>query len=213
MGNNSKRKNYFSDNIQKFGENFLQQFDAKKLRNDARRVINDIAFGNIDFDEYGIYFSDPQFISAIIDVIYTKLTIHGTSYTALEHMSREITNSDIENIKRYHRRLMEVYNLFYDYFTAIRESGYSRDSIAALKALSTRARDYAQDLIDPVFSTPGGMSPSAAYSQPAVNNIYNAPQYIQEVTAYPIEQVQQEAHPFNSSWFYSDEAKNTRFKR
>ena len=30
MANNNKRKNYFSDNIQKFGENFLQQFDAKK---------------------------------------------------------------------------------------------------------------------------------------------------------------------------------------
>ena len=213
MANNNKRKNYFSDNIQKFGENFLQQFDAKKLRTDAKRVISDIAFGNIDFDDYGIYFSDPQFISAIIDVIYTKLSIHGTSYAALEHMSHEITSSDIENIKRYHRRLMEVYSLFYDYFTAIRESGYSRDSIAALKALSTRARDYAQDLIDPVFSTPGGMSPLAAHAQPAVNSIYNAPQYTQEVVAEPIQPKQQELHPFDGSWFYSDEAKNTKFKR
>lgn len=208
----NKRKNYFSDNIQKNGENFLQQFDAKKLRNDSRRIIMDIAFGNIDFDDYGIYFSDPQLISALIDVVYTKLVIHRTSYNALEYMSREVSNSDIENIKRYHRRLVEAYQLFYDYFTAVEMSGYSGESIAQLKALSTRTRDYAQDLIDPVFSNNMGGGAAAAYANPAIQNVYTPPQDIPTVTNQPINTEEPQVHPVEFGFLMSDAAKKTRLR-
>lgn len=208
----AKRKNYFSDNIQRNGENFLQQFDAKKLRNDARRIIMDIAFGNIDFDEYGIYFSDPQLISALIDVVYTKLVIHSTSFAGLEYLSREMTNSDIESIKRYHRRLTEAYQLFYDYLTQIKTSGYSGQSIALLKVLSTRSREYAQDLVDPVFSDVSGGGQAAIYSNPAVNQIYNSQSYIPTVTDQVPVQKQDEVCSPDFGWFVTEEAKKTRIK-
>ena len=75
--NQKKKNNYFSDNIQKYGEGFIQRFDAKKLRSDARRVFSDIAFGNIDFDKYWSYFTEPMFVNALIDAATTKLMIHG----------------------------------------------------------------------------------------------------------------------------------------
>ena len=207
-----KRKNYFSDNIQRFGENFLQQFDAKKLRNDARRIIMDIAFGNIDFDEYGIYFSDPQLINALIDIVYTKLVIHSTSFAGLDYMSKNVTSSDIENIKRYHRRLIEAYQLFYDYFTRIKSSGYSGKSIAELKVLSTRSREYAQDLVDPVFSNVNSGGPAAIYSNPAINNIYAGQHYVPTVTDKPpVIQTSEPCTP-DFSWFKTDEAKKTRIR-
>lgn len=207
-----KRKNYFSDNIQRNGENFLQQYDAKKLRNDSPRIIKDIAFGNIDFDEYGIYFSDPQLINALIDVVYTKLVIHRTSYNALEYMSREMSNSDIESIKRYHRRQVEAYQLFYDYFTAVEMSGYSGESISQLKALSTRARDYAQDLIDPVFSNVRGGGASV-YANPAIQNLYTPPQEsVQMVTDQLPVQQESQIHPVEFSFLTSEQAKKTRLR-
>lgn len=207
-----KRKNYFSDNIQRNGENFLQQFDAKKLRNDARRIIMDIAFGNIDFDEYGIYFSDPQLINALIDVVYTKLVIHGTSFNGLDYMSKNITSPDVENIKRYHRRLMEAYQLFYDYFNTIKSSGYSGQSIALLKVLSTRSREYAQDLVDPVFSNVNSGGPAAIYGNPAINNLYAGEQYTPTVTnEIPVVKSSEICSP-DFSWFKTEEAKKTRIK-
>lgn len=206
-----KRKNYFSENVQRNGENFLQQFDAKKLRNDSRRIIMDIAFGNIDFDDYGIYFSDPQLINALIDVVYTKLTIHRTSYNALDYMSREVTSSDIENIKRYHRRLVEVYQLYYDYFTAIELSGFSGESISQLKVLSTRAREYAQDLIDPVFSNNRG-SMAAVYANSPIQNLYSPQQEVQTVTNQPLVIPESEIHQVRMDFLMSDAAKKTKLK-
>lgn len=208
----NKRKNYFSDNIQRFGDNFLQQYDAKKLRNDSPRIIKDIAFGNIDFDEYGIYFSDPQLINALIDVVYTKLTIHRVSYNALEYMSRDMSNSDIESIKRYHRRLVEAYQLFYDYFKGIEMSGYSGESISQLKALSTRARDYAQDLIEPVFSDVRG-STASVYANPAIQNMYTPQQEtVQTVTNQLPAQQESQIHPIEFNFLTSEQAKKTRLR-
>lgn len=210
----AKRKNYFSDNIQRNGENFLQQFDAKKLRNDARRIVMDIAFGNIDFDEYGIYFSDPQLINALIDVVYTKLVIHSTSFNGLDFMSKSVSSSDIENIKRYHRRLAEAYQLFYDYFTSIKASGYSGESIALLKVLSTRTREYSQDLVDPVFSNVNSGGMAAAYGNPAVNSIYNGYQQPARTVISDARSIQASQEPVapDFTWLRSDEAKRTRIK-
>lgn len=189
-----KRNNYFSDNIKNYGENFLQSFDAKKLRSDARRIISDIAFGNIDFDEYGIYFSDPVLINALIDVAHTKLVIHGTSYNALEFSSHTATNSDMEMVKRYHRRLTEAYSLFYDYFVKIKSSGYSGESIANLKALSNRAKDYSADLIDPVFSNNSGISDASVYTTTPFQQVFAQSENTVYVTNDPIETKEPEIH-------------------
>lgn len=149
-----KRSNYFVDNIQRNGEGFLQQYDAKKLRSDARRVFQDIAYCNIDFDKYWMYFTEPMFINALIDVANSKMLIHGTSYSALEEYTKTYTSREIETVKRYHRRLAEVYRLFYDYFYAVKASGFSGESISNLKILSNKAREYASDMNDPVFGSP-----------------------------------------------------------
>jgi hypothetical protein len=146
-----KRNNYFSDNIQRNGEGFLQQYDARKLRNDANRVFKDIAYGNIDFDKYWAYFTEPTFINALIDVADTKYRIHQYSYESLFNTTMMRTTNDLEIIKRYHKRLAEAYRLFYDYFVGVKMSGYSGEAISNLKALSSRTREYAPDMNDPVF--------------------------------------------------------------
>ena len=99
--NNKKRSNYFSDNIERFGEGFLQRFDAKKLRSDARRVFSDIAFGNIDFDKYWSYFTEPMFINALIDAANTKLMIHGVSYNAIKAQEQNGVDPDMMVVERY----------------------------------------------------------------------------------------------------------------
>lgn len=164
MTGGKKRNNYFSDNIQKNGEGFLQQYDAKKLRNDARRVFLDIAHCNIDFDKYWMYFTEPMFIDALIDVASSKKIIHGTSYNALDACSRDSYDPNVETVKRYHRRLFELYSLFYEYIYAVKASGFSGESISNLKILSNKAREYAADMNDPIFGSVNIVGDSYAYS-------------------------------------------------
>jgi hypothetical protein len=156
--NNKKRNNYFSDNIQKYGEGFIQKLDAKKLRSDARRVFSDIAFGNIDFDKYWAYFTDPMFVNALIDAANTKLMIHSVSYNALRNQERVATNSDIQMVERYHERLMNAYGLFYGCFMSIKANGFKVDNTSSLKTLSNLVSQYKNDLIEPVFSSSSGVS-------------------------------------------------------
>lgn len=151
--NNKKRSNYFSDNIERFGEGFLQRFDAKKLRSDARRVFSDIAFGNIDFDKYWSYFTEPMFINALIDAANTKLMIHGVSYNAIKAQEQNGVDPDMMVVERYHYRLMCAYQLFYNCFMSIKANGFRINNTSDLKTLSNLVSQYKSDLIEPVFAS------------------------------------------------------------
>lgn len=151
-GNNKKKHNYFSDNAQKYGDAFLQQFDAKRLRSDARRVFSDIAFGNIDFDKYWQYFTEPMFVNALIDAANTKITIHGISYAALVEQQKSATNSEIVMVTKYHERQLAAYQLFYDCFMRIKSNGFSISSTSELKSLGNLVSQYKNDLVEPMFA-------------------------------------------------------------
>ena len=209
MANNQKkRNNYFSDNIQRNGEGFLQQYDARKLRSDANRVFKDIAYGNIDFDKYWMYFTEPMFINALIDVANTKKTIHATSYMALEQYTMMQTSSDIEVVKRYHRRLMEAYNLFYEYFMAVKMSGFSGESISNLKALSNKTREYAPDMNDPVFGNVNTGSEAYVYSHKAPTRFDSIP----TVTTEPIRCAEPEHVQLSFNNLIKEDKKNKEVK-
>lgn len=203
-----KRNNYFSDNIQRNGEGFLQQYDARKLRSDANRVFKDIAYGNIDFDKYWMYFTEPTFINALIDVANTKKMIHTTSYMALDQFTRTQTSTDIEVVKRYHRRLMELYNLFYGYFMAVKMSGFSGESIANLKALSNKAREYAPDMNDPIFSSVNAGSEAYIYSHRPTTRFDSVP----VVTTEPIQCAEPEQVQLSFNNLIKEDKKNKEVK-
>ena len=167
--NNKKRGNYFSDNIERFGEGFLQRFDAKKLRSDAKRVFSDIAFGNIDFDKYWSYFTEPMFINALIDAANTKLMIHGVSYNAIKAQEQNGVDPDMMVVERYHYRLMCAYQLFYNYFMAIKANGFRINNTSDLKTLSNLVSQYKNDLIEPVFASTNS---GASYDQMAYQDHY-----------------------------------------
>ena len=209
MANQKKRNNYFSDNIQRNGEGFLQQYDARKLRSDANRVFKDIAYGNIDFDKYWMYFTEPMFINALIDVANTKRIIHTTSFMALEQFTQMQTSSDIEVVKRYHRRLMEAYNLFYEYFMGVKMSGFSGASISNLKALSNKAREYAPDMNDPVFGNVNTGSEAYVYSQRANTRFDTIPTV---VTTEPVRCAEPEQVQLSFNNLIKEDKKNKEVK-
>lgn len=165
--NNNKfnRRNFFSDNISKSGEGFLEAMDAKSLRIVSKRVFNDIAKGNIDFDKYWTYFTIPMFIDALVDVAYTNMLIHTTDMNMYMTAYNSIgANSDTEAMLRYHRRLSEAYTMIFNTFNSLKCNSYQVD-VSQLKILSNRLREYSHDLMDPIFSI-NAVPPSVKQTQP-----------------------------------------------
>lgn len=187
--NQKKKNNYFFDNIQKYGEGFIQRFDAKKLRSDARRVFSDIAFGNIDFDKYWSYFTEPMFVNALIDAANTKLMIHGVSYNAIKAQEQFGVNSDMLMVERYHQRLMCAYQLFYNCFMGIKANGFVVSNTSDLKTLSNLVSQYKNDLIEPVFA-----SANSGFAYDQINAMQHAPvdTFNHEAIGMPIEEEEPE---------------------
>lgn len=80
----NKRSNYFSRNIDRFGENFLTQKTPADLYRDSAQIFRDFAQGNIDIIEYDKYFRDHQFIELLILQAYTKWEFHNISALAVQ---------------------------------------------------------------------------------------------------------------------------------
>lgn len=188
-GGKYNRRNFFSDNIAKSGEGFLEAMDAKSLRIVSKRVFNDIAKGNIDFDKYWTYFTIPMFIDALVDVSYTNMLIHTTDMNMYMTACNQIgTNSDTEAMLRYHRRLSEAYTIIFNAFNNLKCNSYQVD-VSQLKIMSNRLREYSHDLMDPIFSV-NAIPPSVKVNQPPKYIDLMAPveepeQVIKEEEFYP----------------------------
>lgn len=86
--NAQKANNYFSINIQKFGDNFIAQKSAQDIQRDAKKkIFKDMVFGNIDYDVYGQYFTDPNFLDNLITVAMIEKDVHEVTGQALYNFS------------------------------------------------------------------------------------------------------------------------------
>ena len=79
------RTNYFEMNIQKKGEDFLDAKSIDEIQRDAKkRIFQDMAFGNIDYEKYGRYFMEPRFLEQLIVTAFDEMENHRVKYTALK---------------------------------------------------------------------------------------------------------------------------------
>ena len=82
--NAQKANNYFSINIQKYGENFIAQKSPQDIQRDAKKkIFKDMVFGNIDYDTYGQYFTDANFLDNLITVAMIERAVHEVTGKAL----------------------------------------------------------------------------------------------------------------------------------
>jgi hypothetical protein len=101
MSNNQQkvRENYFSINIARFGDNFVAQRSAQDIQKDAkRRIFKDMVYGNIDYDLYGKYFTDINFIENLITVATIESEKHTVEYQALYMFDMSYPGNSIVNL-------------------------------------------------------------------------------------------------------------------
>ena len=120
----NQRPNYFQQNIQKFGENFLGQKNSNDMQLDAIRVFRDIARGNIDVEEEGKYFLHPQFLESCIVAAFSKLSLHSINFNGVNLLVSQGANDETTmSILEYDRRCAEAYTIIYNQLNNIRNTG------------------------------------------------------------------------------------------
>lgn len=78
-GNNSfkqnekkMRNNYFTQNVQRNGENFLAEARPEQLSRDAIRIFREMTQGKINYQDCEQYIGDPTMLSTLISVSYNR---------------------------------------------------------------------------------------------------------------------------------------------
>ena len=136
--------NYFSQSIEKMGENFLAQKPTDMIRRDAKnRIFKDIVNGNIDYTKYGRYFMDSRFLNQLISTAEEELNIHRVQRMALEFYDFNFPGYPlvIELVKR--ERVIEyVLDMIYNYLKLVRDSNFD---VGYLPQLTMKICKYKND--------------------------------------------------------------------
>lgn len=141
------KTSYFDMNVQKDGEDFLDKKSATEIVKDAkRRIFKDMAYGNINYEKYGMYFTEPRFLDQLLIVAEDEMYNHQTMYQALTLLDQQrpgdiriITLCSKEN------RLATVYGIIYSHLKYVKDTGYN---ISVLPNLTSQIYQFAQDLQD-----------------------------------------------------------------
>ena len=141
--NKKQRPNYFTQNVQRFGDNFLRQKNANELEMDSIRVFIDIARGNSDVENDGKYFLEPQFLESCISGASLKLNMFTTNYNGVLMLVNSGVNDTMTvSILEYNKRCMEAYTIIYNHLNNIKVTG----DINYLATMANNLRNYRNNI-------------------------------------------------------------------
>lgn len=130
--------NYFTQNIQKAGEEFLAFKNARDFEREAPMIFRQLARRQIDLSKYGHYFLEKQFLESCINVASKKVMFHSTSangiFFHIDYLNR--TNSYVDpyevEVYKSHYETSEAYSVVYRNLVALRDS----ENLGYLKTLA-----------------------------------------------------------------------------
>ena len=74
--------NYIVMNENKLGENWVNIVQPDNIQRSTKRIVKEIAKGQIDYEKQGKYFQEMKFIENLIIGIYNELEINTLNYNA-----------------------------------------------------------------------------------------------------------------------------------
>lgn len=141
-----QRQSYFDQAVRDLGENFLSFKDVTTIQRDAKkRIFKDMAFGNINYEKYGIYFMDPRFIDNLIIAAEDEMTNH--MYKAQSLYMFDMANPGIQKVialQAFEARLWSAFTIIWQHMSYIKNTNYS--DISQLPNLTFAISQYAQDI-------------------------------------------------------------------
>ena len=125
MANNNKKKrtNYFQQNIDRAGPNFMEGYPLDRMRMDAVKVFRELARGNIDIDIYGKYFYNDNFIEACITTAEIKYNFHLVSAMGVERLIRDnVQGKNIFDVYEFHNNACNAYYIIMSSFVEFKRT-------------------------------------------------------------------------------------------
>lgn len=137
--------NYFSMNIAKYGEDFLDQKSTSDIQRDAkRRIFKDMAFANIDYEKYGAYFMDHRFVEQLLIVAYDEMNNHRAKYMALLEYDRQHPGDQrVTSLCALECRLTTAFEIIHMYLLSVKGNGYD---ISCLTCLASQLGQFRNDI-------------------------------------------------------------------
>lgn len=100
MGNKPQgnRSNFFTKNIQRSGENFLESMNAMDMQRGAIMLFRDLARGNVNIETYGVYMLDYQLLENCLIAANGRLTLHSINFTGVSMYATALSPNIPDNV-------------------------------------------------------------------------------------------------------------------
>lgn len=120
--------NYFKNNIDNLGEEFLAYKNSSDFKREAPIIFRQIARKKIDLESYGHFFLERQFLQSCIDAAMDKIRFHGASADGLQNfINMSIANGFYydpyyDDVLRQHINTCNAYNIVYSYLNELKNT-------------------------------------------------------------------------------------------
>ena len=129
-----RRENYFEMNLKDHDENFINTRSPQDLQRDARkRIFKDMIFGNIDYETFGSYFTNPNFIDALITVANVEAQKHSVTASALGAYSNATCDPVAYTLFIQHQNVAQVLSFIRYDLEAVKNNGYDISPLTQLQ--------------------------------------------------------------------------------
>jgi len=130
------KNNYFKQNIDKFGEQFVSLVTPEQIQGQVKRIIKELVKGEIEFEKYGKYFLDLKLIDNLIIGIRSELDDYSLYSAAVTFYRMHYPNTPNITIRENHlQTLCYIYQVILHKLELVRETqniGYLSDTSALL---------------------------------------------------------------------------------
>ena len=141
--NNRQRENYFQSNIAKYGENFIHNKTPKMLQFDAKnRLFKEMVNGFINYDEFGVYFTDPEYLDNLIAIANALNAEHAVISRACIEYSAAHGDVTASQLAARHNSAAIVFGTIAGALSQVKQSGYN---IQSLMYIVTATAPYRRD--------------------------------------------------------------------
>lgn len=125
--NNSNKKkqrpNYFQNNMNMFGDDFIARKTPIDIQKDAKRIFSDLSYGNIDIQRDAIFFTNVNFLINLRTVALDNYKYHAFTSNGMKQIINQSTTNQVEEhfikVLEIHDRCAAAYGIVLHYLDNI----------------------------------------------------------------------------------------------
>lgn len=120
----ARNNNYITSMISSRGEQWLITLRPEDIQNSTKRIVKDMARGNIDYEKYGYAFLDNKFLENLFIGVSNELEINTLNYNACRFYYQYYPQTPNIGTHIYHlERVINAYTIIRNKLEMVRSTG------------------------------------------------------------------------------------------